>query len=440
MAATAVTLCGIELENPIIPASGTFGYGQEFAQLYDINMLGTFSFKGTTRAPRFGNPTPRIAEYAGGMLNAVGLQNPGVDAVIAHELPELKKVFHKPVMANVSGFSVEEYAEVCARLDAQPQVGWLEVNISCPNVKAGGATWGVTCEGAASVTKAVRAATSKPLIVKLTPNVTNITEIAKAVEAEGADSISMINTLLGMRIDIRTKRPILHNNVGGLSGPAIFPVAVRMVWQCYNAVKIPIIGMGGISTWEDAVEMMMAGASAIQMGTAIFTDPWSPIKVIEGLNDSKKLSEKKREKLFDEITENALAWSVSLVDERVIDEINILQATFRAMRQAVDGLTRPADFVYVDGNRSQGLDLPHECVVSGDAKIPSVAAASIIAKVTRDRLMRQFAEQYPQYGFEKHKGYETRAHDEALLAHGPCPIHRMSFLKKFYEKHPEAPR
>mgnify|MGYP002534533077 CR=1 FL=1 len=285
MAATAVTLCGIELENPIIPASGTFGYGQEFAQLYDINMLGTFSFKGTTRAPRFGNPTPHITEYAGGMLNAVGLQNPGVDAVIAHELPELKKVFHKPVMANVSGFSVEEYAEVCARLDAQPQVGWLEVNISCPNVKAGGAAFGVSCDGAAHITKIVRQATSKPVMMKLSPNVTSIADIAKACEAEGADAVSLINTLLGMRIDIRTGRPILHNNVGGLSGPAVFPVAVRMVWQVANAVKIPVCGMGGVSSWEDAVEIMMAGASVVQVGAAIFNDPMVPVKINEGLAD-----------------------------------------------------------------------------------------------------------------------------------------------------------
>ena len=283
MAATAVTLCGIELENPIIPASGTFGYGQEFAQLYDINMLGTFSFKGTTRAPRFGNPTPRIAEYAGGMLNAVGLQNPGVDAVIAHELPELKKVFHKPVMANVSGFSVEEYAEVCARLDAQPQVGWLEVNISCPNVKKGGAAFGVHCDSAERITAAVRQATKKPLVVKLSPNVTDITEIAKAVEAAGADAVSLINTLLGMRIDIRSKRPILRNNVGGMSGPAVFPIAVRMVWQVSNAVSIPVIGMGGVDSGAAAMEMMLAGASAVQVGAAIFTDPYAPVRIVEEL-------------------------------------------------------------------------------------------------------------------------------------------------------------
>ena len=275
MAATAVTLCGIELENPIIPASGTFGYGQEFAQLYDINMLGTFSFKGTTRAPRFGNPTPRIAEYAGGLLNAVGLQNPGVDAVIAHELPELKKVFHKPVMANVSGFSVEEYAEVCARLDAQPQVGWLEVNISCPNVHGGGLAFGTDPKAAASVTRAVKAAVKKPVIVKLSPNVTSIADIARACEDAGADAVSLINTVLGMRIDLRGKKPLLANKTGGMSGPAIFPLAVRMVWQVYEAVRIPIIGMGGVRTAEDVLELMLAGATAVEVGAANLVDPFA---------------------------------------------------------------------------------------------------------------------------------------------------------------------
>ena len=283
MAATAVTLCGIELENPIIPASGTFGYGQEFAQLYDINMLGTFSFKGTTRAPRFGNPTPRIAEYAGGMLNAVGLQNPGVDAVIAHELPELKKVFHKPVMANVSGFSVEEYAEVCARLDAQPQVGWLEVNISCPNVHGGGLAFGTDPKAAASVTRAVKAAVKKPVIVKLSPNVTSIADIARACEDAGADAVSLINTVLGMRIDLRAKRPLLANKTGGMSGPAIFPLAVRMVWQVYEAVRIPIIGMGGIMTAEDAIEFLMAGATAVSVGAANFINPYATAEIADGI-------------------------------------------------------------------------------------------------------------------------------------------------------------
>ena len=261
MAATAVTLCGIELENPIIPASGTFGYGQEFAQLYDINMLGTFSFKGTTRAPRFGNPTPRIAEYAGGMLNAVGLQNPGVDAVIAHELPELKKVFHKPVMANVSGFSVEEYAEVCAKLDAQPQVGWLEVNISCPNVHGGGAAFGAEPSAAAEVTRAVRAVTKKPIILKLSPTAADIAAVAKACEDAGADGVSLINTLPGMRIDLARRRPLLVNRTGGMSGPGMFPLAVRMVYQVYEAVRIPIVGMGGVTSAQDVLELMLAGAN-----------------------------------------------------------------------------------------------------------------------------------------------------------------------------------
>jgi len=283
MAATAVTLCGIELENPIIPASGTFGYGQEFAQLYDINMLGTFSFKGTTRAPRFGNPTPRIAEYAGGMLNAVGLQNPGVDAVIAHELPELKKVFHKPVMANVSGFSVEEYAEVCARLDAQPQVGWLEVNISCPNVRHGGMAFGTNPDAAAEITRAVKQVATKPVYMKLSPNVTDIVSIAKACEEAGADGLSLINTLLGMRIDLKRRRPVLANVMGGYSGPGVFPVAVRMVYQVTGAVSIPVIGMGGVSSAQDVIEMMMAGAKAVQVGAANLVDPYACKKIIDDL-------------------------------------------------------------------------------------------------------------------------------------------------------------
>ena len=265
MAATAVTLCGIELDNPIIPASGTFGYGQEFAQLYDINMLGTFSFKGTTRAPRFGNPTPRIAEYAGGMLNAVGLQNPGVDAVIAHELPALKKVFHKPVMANVSGFSVEEYAEVCARLDAQPQVGWLEVNISCPNVHGGGAAFGAEPSAAAEGTRAAA--------------------VARACEDAGADGVSLINTLPGMRIDLARRRPLLANQTGGMSGPAVKPVAVRMVYQTAQAVNIPIIGMGGITNADDALEFILAGATAVSVGTANFANPYAAKEVAEGIEN-----------------------------------------------------------------------------------------------------------------------------------------------------------
>ena len=283
MAATAVTLCGIELENPIIPASGTFGYGQEFAQLYDINMLGTFSFKGTTRAPRFGNPTPRIAEYAGGMLNAVGLQNPGVDAVIAHELPELKKVFHKPVMANVSGFSVQEYAEVCEKLDAQAQVGWLEVNISCPNVHGGGMAFGTDPGAAAQVTAAVRRATKKPVIMKLSPNTGDITAVARACRDAGADGLSLINTLMGMRIDIKRRRPVLANTTGGLSGPAVLPIALRMVWQVYEAVDIPIIGMGGVSSARDVAEMMLAGATAVEIGAANLVQPYACRDIINGL-------------------------------------------------------------------------------------------------------------------------------------------------------------
>ena len=285
MAATAVTLCGIELANPIIPASGTFGYGQEFAQLYDINMLGTFSFKGTTRAPRFGNPTPRIAEYAGGMLNAVGLQNPGVDAVIAHELPELKKVFHKPVMANVSGFSVEEYAEVCARLDAQPQVGWLEVNISCPNVH-GGASFGAEPSAAAEVTRAVRAVTKKPIILKLSPTAADIAAVAKACEDAGADGVSLINTLPGMRINIARRRPLLANQTGGMSGPGMFPLAVRMVYQVYEAVRIPIVGMGGVTSAQDVLELMLAGATAVGVGAANLVEPYACKHIIETLPDA----------------------------------------------------------------------------------------------------------------------------------------------------------
>ncbi len=279
-----VSLCGIELDNPVIPASGTFGYGYEFAGLYDINCLGTFSFKGTTKDPRFGNPTPRIAECPGGMINAVGLQNPGVDAVIEKELPKLKEVFHKPVMANVSGFSVEDYAYTCQRLDKENQVGWLEVNVSCPNVHGGGMSFGTQPEAAAEVTRAVKAVTSKPVIIKLSPNVTDITEIARAVEAEGADSVSLINTLMGTSIDIEKRCRRLSIGTGGLSGPAVKPVAVRMVWQVSRAVKIPVIGLGGIMTAEDAIEFMMAGATAIEIGTANFIDPTVTIKVRDGIN------------------------------------------------------------------------------------------------------------------------------------------------------------
>ncbi len=269
-----VNLCGIELDNPIIPASGTFGFGYEFAELYDINLLGTFSFKGTTREPRYGNTPPRIAETAAGMLNAVGLQNPGVDKVISEELPKLKKVFHKPVMANVSGFSVEEYCEVCEKLDAEEQVGWLEVNISCPNVHGGAMAFGTDPKSAAEVTAAVKKVTKKPVIIKLTPNVTDIASVAKAVEDAGADGISLINTILAMRINLKTRRPLLANTTGGLSGPAVFPVALRMVYQTARAVKIPVVGLGGISAAEDVIEMMLAGAAAVQIGAANLVDPF----------------------------------------------------------------------------------------------------------------------------------------------------------------------
>ena len=269
-----VTLCGIELDNPVIPASGTFGYGYEFAQLYDINCLGTFSFKGTTKDPRFGNPTPRIAECSAGMINAVGLQNPGVEAVIEKELPKLKACFHKPVMANVSGFSIEDYAYTCEKLDQQEQVGWLEVNISCPNVHGGGMSFGTDPQAAAAVTKAVKAVTTKPVIIKLTPNVTDIVSIAKACEDAGADGISLINTMLGMRIDLNRRRPVIANTMGGFSGSAIFPVAVRMVYQVAKAVNIPVIGMGGVSSAEDVIEMMMAGATAVEVGAANLINPY----------------------------------------------------------------------------------------------------------------------------------------------------------------------
>ena len=275
MVSTKVTLSGIELDNPVIPASGTFGYGQEFAELYDINCLGTFSFKGTTRAPRFGNPTPRIAETPSGMLNAVGLQNPGVEKVIAEELPKLKKIFHKPVMANISGFSIDEYVETCALLDREEQVGWLEVNISCPNVHNGGMSFGTSPQAAAGVTRAVKAVTKKPVYMKLSPNVTDIAAIARACEDAGADGISLINTLLGMRLDLKSRKPLLANTTGGLSGPAVFPVAVRMVYQVYEAVSIPVIGMGGVSSAEDVLEMMLAGASAVEVGAANLVTPFA---------------------------------------------------------------------------------------------------------------------------------------------------------------------
>lgn len=278
-----VNLSGIEIDNPIIPASGTYGFGYEFAELYDINVLGTFSFKGTTKEPRFGNPTPRIAECTAGMINAVGLQNPGVNKVIEEELPKLKKCFDKKVMANISGFSVEEYAYTCEKLDKEEQVGWLEVNVSCPNVHNGGMSFGTSPIAVSEVVKAVKKVTTKPVYMKLSPNVTNIVEIAKACEDAGADGISMINTLLGMRIDLKTKKPVIANKMGGFSGSAIFPVAVRMVYQVYEAVKIPIIGMGGISTAEDVIEMMLAGATAVQVGAANLVDPFACKTIIEDL-------------------------------------------------------------------------------------------------------------------------------------------------------------
>ena len=278
-----VNLCGIELDNPIIPASGTFGYGYEFAELYDINILGTFSFKGTTKDARFGNPTPRIAECEAGMINAVGLQNPGVEKVISEELPKLAKCFDKKVMANVSGFSVEDYAYTCEKLDKCEQVGWLEVNVSCPNVHGGGMSFGTSPEAAAEVTRAVKAVTTKPVLIKLSPNVTDIVSIAKACEDAGADGISLINTLLGMRIDLRTKKPVIANKMGGFSGSAIFPVAVRMVYQVANAVKIPVVGMGGVSRAEDVIELMLAGATAVEVGAANLVDPFACRDIINDL-------------------------------------------------------------------------------------------------------------------------------------------------------------
>ena len=283
MGSLKVNLCGIELDNPVIPASGTFGYGYEYAELYDINELGTFSFKGTTKDPRFGNPTPRIAECPNGMINAVGLQNPGVEKVIAEELPKLAKCFHKKVMANVSGFSIEDYAYTCEKLDKEDQVGWLEVNVSCPNVHGGGMSFGTNPEAAAEVTRAVKAVTTKPVIIKLSPNVTDIVSIAKACEEAGADGISLINTLLGMRIDLRSRKPVIANKMGGFSGPAILPVALRMVYQVSSAVSIPVVGMGGVSCAEDVIEMMLAGATAVEVGAANLVDPFVCKTIIEEL-------------------------------------------------------------------------------------------------------------------------------------------------------------
>ena len=298
MGRLGVNLCGIELDNPIIPASGTFGYGYEFAELYDINILGTFSFKGTTKDPRFGNPTPRIAECKNGMINAVGLQNPGVEKVILEELPKLKKCFNKKVMANVSGFSVEDYAYTCEKLDKEEQVGWLEVNVSCPNVHGGGMSFGTCPEAAAQVTAAVKKVTTKPVIIKLSPNVTDIVSIAKACEDAGADGISLINTLLGMRIDLRTKKPVIANKMGGFSGDAIFPVAVRMVYQVANAVKIPVVGMGGVSSAEDVIELMLAGATAVEVGAANLIDPYVCQDII---NDLPAVMDKYKIKTLSEI-------------------------------------------------------------------------------------------------------------------------------------------
>lgn len=289
MAEINVNLCGIELDNPVIPASGTFGFGYEFAELYDINVLGTFSFKGTTREARFGNPTPRIAECTAGMINAVGLQNPGVEKVISEELPKMRQVFHKKVMANVSGFSLEEYAETCKMLDACDEIGWFEVNISCPNVHGGGMSFGTDPKAAAEVTRAVKAVTTKPVIIKLSPNVTDIVAIAKACEEAGADGISLINTLLGMRIDLRTRKPVIANKMGGFSGPAIFPVALRMVYQVAHAVNIPVIGMGGVTCAEDVIEMMLAGATAVEVGAANLVDPYVCRDII---NDLPRVMEK----------------------------------------------------------------------------------------------------------------------------------------------------
>lgn len=283
MGKMSVNLCGIELDNPVIPASGTFGYGYEFSELYDINILGTFSFKGTTKDARFGNPTPRIAECTSGLINAVGLQNPGVDKVIEEELPKLKKCFNKKVMANVSGFSIDDYVYTCQKIDECEQVGWIEVNVSCPNVHGGGMAFGTSEKAVYDVVKAVKEVTTKPIIIKLSPNVTDIVSIAKACEDGGADGVSLINTLLGMRIDLKSKKPIIANKMGGFSGDAIFPVAVRMVYQVSKAVKIPVVGIGGVSSAENVIEMMLAGATAVQVGTANLINPYASKQIIEDL-------------------------------------------------------------------------------------------------------------------------------------------------------------
>ncbi len=283
MVDTKVTLSGLELDNPVIPASGTFGYGYEFAELYDINILGSFSFKGTTKEARFGNPTPRIAECTAGLINSVGLQNPGIEKVISEELPKLKKVFHKPVIANISGFSEEEYVYCCEKIDAEPQVGLIEVNISCPNIHGGGAAFGTDPKLAAKITSAVKKVTTKPVYMKLTPNCADIAEVARACEDAGADGISLINTLLGMRINLKTKKPVIANTMGGFSGPAVFPVALRMVYQVHKAVKLPVIGIGGVSSAEDVIEMMLAGATAVEVGASNLVDPFASKKIVEDL-------------------------------------------------------------------------------------------------------------------------------------------------------------
>ena len=297
MGRLSVDLCGITLDNPVIPASGTFGFGYEFAEIYDINILGTFSFKGTTKEPRFGNPTPRIAECTSGMINAVGLQNPGIDKVISEELPKLKRCFNKPVMANIGGFSIDEYVENVEKISEEEQVGWIELNISCPNVHSGGVNFGTDAKSAAEVVRAVRPVAKKPLIVKLTPNVTDIVEIAKACEAQGADAISLINTMLGMRIDLKTKKPVIKNIMGGFSGPAIFPVALRMVYQVANAVSVPVVGIGGVSKAEDVIEMMLSGASAVEVGTANLINPRACLNIINDLE--RVMDEYKTDRLSD---------------------------------------------------------------------------------------------------------------------------------------------
>jgi len=288
MVNTSIELCGLKMDNPIIPASGTFGFGYEFAELYDINILGSFSFKGTTKEARFGNPTPRIAECEAGLINSVGLQNPGIDKVISEELPKLSKCFSKKVIANISGFSLDEYVHCCEKIDKEEQVGIIEVNISCPNVHNGGMSFGVECNSAFEITKAVKSVTTKPVVIKLSPNVTDIVSIAKACEEGGADGISLINTLLGMRINLKNKKPVIANKMGGFSGPAIFPVAVRMVYQVYEAVNIPIIGMGGVSSAEDVIEMMLAGATAVQIGAANLINPFICRDIINELPDVMK--------------------------------------------------------------------------------------------------------------------------------------------------------